>query len=90
MNNDFANYPVSVAEAKADKADDSRLWTPRDALISMLREIDAGEFVPDALIAVYRYRDADGELCSRFINATPDCHVALGLLARGQFKLMVD
>jgi len=88
MTDDFANHPVSITEAKADREHDCTLWTPRDALISLLRDIDSGAVKPDALVCVYRFEDDDGAMCSRFVNATPDCHTALRLLTRGQFLIM--
>lgn len=87
---DFADHPVSLTEAKASRDHDSRLWTPRDALISLLRDIDSGAINPNALVAVCRTQDEDGGYRTTFVNATPDVHVAMGLLARGQFRLMED
>lgn len=54
----------------------------------MLRDIDSGEINPDALVAVCRTKDEDGSYRTTFVNATPDVHVAMGLLSRGQFRLM--
>ena len=88
MTDDFAGYPVSVSEARADREDDCRLWSPRDALISVLRDIDEGKVAPDALICVYRQRGDDGSMRTHFAAASPDIHTSLGLLTRGQFKLM--
>lgn len=86
---DYANHPPSITEAKAQREHDSRLWTPRDALISALRDYDSGERVFEAVVIVGRSRD-EGETHTSFYNATPDVHTALGLLARGQFRLMED
>lgn len=86
----YNDHPVSLTEAKANRDQDSRLWTPRDALISLLRDIDSGEINPNALVAVCRHQDDGGAYRTTFVNATPDIHVAMGLLARGQFRLMED
>lgn len=86
----YADHPVSLTEAKANRDHDSRTWTPRDALISLLRDIDSGKINPNALVAVCRSLDEQGSYDTTFVNATPDVHVALGLLARGQFRLMED
>lgn len=85
---DYSDHPISLSEARAHREHDSRLWTARDALISMLRDIDSGEINPDALVAVCRTKDEDGSYRTTFVNATPDVHVAMGLLSRGQFRLM--
>jgi hypothetical protein len=87
---DFADYPVSLSERRATKASDCRLWTPRDALVSMLRDIDDGKISPDALICVCREHMPNDEIRTHFVNAAPDLHTALGLLTRGQFKLMEE
>ena len=55
----FADAPVSLAEKRAEKEHDATLWGPRDALVSMLRDIDSGMEV-SALIVVYRRVD-DGD-----------------------------
>ena len=39
MIEDFKGHPQSIAEIKADREGDGSLWTPRDALIALLREI---------------------------------------------------
>lgn len=88
MTDNFANYPVSTSEVRANREEDCRLWTPRDALISILRDIDDGRVKPDALICIYRERGDDGSMRTHFAAASPDIHTSLGLLTRGQFKLM--
>lgn len=85
---EYAEHPISMTEARASRSHDSRLWTPRDALISLLRDIDSGKINPNALVAICRTQDDDGSYSTTFVNATPDVHVAMGLLARGQFRLM--
>lgn len=85
---DYSDHPVSISEARANREEDSRLWTPRDALISILRDIDSGAINPDALVAVCRTKDEDGGYRTTFVNASPDIHVAMGLLTRGHFRLM--
>jgi hypothetical protein len=85
---DYSDHPVSITEARANREENSALWTPRDALISMLRDIDNGIINPDALVAICRTKDEDGAYRTTFVNATPDVHVAMGLLTRGHFRLM--
>lgn len=45
-------------ERQANKNDDCRLWTVRDALVFMVREIDEGRLKPDQIVAVYRMPNA--------------------------------
>ena len=49
----FAEHPVSITEARATKADMGHLWTPRDCLLQMLRDVDNGEIDPVDLIVAY-------------------------------------
>ena len=47
----YSEHPKSVAEIKANKNSDGALWKPRDALISLLRDIDSGKIeVTDIVI----------------------------------------
>ena len=57
----FADYPKSLSEIAADKADDCRKWTPRDLLISLLRQIDAGEIEPSSMLVCYEAMNEDDE-----------------------------
>jgi hypothetical protein len=75
--NDFSSHPKSIAEIKASKAGDGALWTPRDALISALREIDSGNIDPSDLIVVMRLKQPDSGVVRSFTSA------ADGLIARG-------
>jgi hypothetical protein len=85
----FANHPKSIGEIKAERDEDSRTWAPRDALISLLREIDSGLTKPTDLVICYIERDPEdgGATKSRYLNATSDLPTALGLLNRIQFRL---
>lgn len=87
---DFSNHPPSIAEIRADRERDARLWTPRDALIQLLRDIDGGAVAPEALVCVYRERLANGNTATHFVNATPDYHTALGLLTACQFRITLE
>lgn len=88
MSESYADHPVSLTEARANRERDCKLWTPRDVLINALRDIDRGERSFDALVVVGRHREDDGTTHTAFYNATQDVHTALGLLTRGQFRLM--
>lgn len=56
----FKDFPVSLAEKKAKDNSNSELWTPRDCIISVLREIDEGKINPESLIVLIGYKDDDG------------------------------
>jgi len=80
---DFSDYPVSLGEVRSGQA---RSWTPRDALIHALRELDSGRFVPDALVVVSRVLDEDGGTLVKYQCASPDLHATLGMLTAAQMK----
>ena len=59
MSNEYKDAPVSLNEIRSDRKRDASLWTARDVLIFLLREIDAGNVAPDELVVAYRYKDVD-------------------------------
>ena len=85
----FSAYPPSLGELRSDKSDRASDWTPRDALISVLRDIDTGVINPDALVISYRQPAADGHGSSAFVMASPDPLICLGLLARSAFRIQM-
>lgn len=77
----FAEYPVSITTHKATMNRDAALWTPRDALVDMLRRIDRGEIVPRALIIAVDFEDGDGGAMT-FNIASPNFLTSVGLAGR--------
>jgi len=77
----FADHPVSLAEIKSDRSRSAKDWTPRDALIAVLRLIDRGELHPDVLVISFREKHADGETTTGYRSASPDGHTSIGVLA---------
>lgn len=49
MSKDYTGEPHTITELRAQRESDSRLWTPRDALVYTLRRIDSGEISPDTV-----------------------------------------
>lgn len=86
----FADYPMSVAERRAAFGLDGSLWTPRDALIAMLRDIDAGTINTDALVISYRHRDETGGAHTFYRAATPDKCTALGLMELAKNLILTE
>lgn len=80
MIDDFSNHPVSLGEAKADRANDAGLWTPREALISVLRDIDSGVLNPDHLIVVATTILDDGPNQMAYRSSIPSRFYGLGML----------
>lgn len=46
---DYSKHPPTINEIKSDKTDNGSDWTPRDVLISLLRDIDSGKVKLDAV-----------------------------------------
>lgn len=84
---DFKDHPVSITERKSDLADENSgtLWTPRDALIRMLRQIDNGEIEPDALIICYR--DVKANEIS-FKQSSPSLYLTMGIMEAVKILMM--
>lgn len=83
----FANHPKSIGELRADRSQMASDWTPRDALIDMLRGIDSGEITLDALVIVGRRTHEDGSIKVERRVCSPDAIVAVGLLNRAAFEI---
>ncbi len=81
MTDDFSNYPKSLSELKSDKTALAADNTPRDLLIKVLRDIDAGNINPSDLVIAFSDLDADGAREFAWLAAGPDLAVHLGMLA---------
>lgn len=90
MSETFENYPRSIGEIKSDRSHNGADWTPREALIDLLREIDAGRITPDALVICFRTKAEPGKTTTGFRSAAPDIHIATGLLQVAQHMILAD
>ena len=86
----LADHPPTIGEIRFDRSQNAAHWTPRDALIAMLRLIDSGEIDPDALVVVWRQHKGNGKTDSGYYAAAPDVHASLGLLTWAQHRIMKD
>lgn len=76
----YADAPKSFLEARSEKLSDSSIWTPRDALISVLRKLDAGEAVPRELIVVWTEEHEGKTFNVNSVIACPTTLASVGLL----------
>jgi hypothetical protein len=87
MSEDFASYPTSIGEAKANRdgatADD---WSPRDALIATLRSIDSGEFAPTSIAIVMAIEEPSG-VSMEYAHCCPSTLHLIGMYARAMREL---
>jgi hypothetical protein len=84
---DFSNHPRSIKELRSDKTQNGADWTPRDALIDMLREIDSGNVKPTAMVIFFREENEPGKTRTGFRNASADPHITMGLAMTGMFLM---
>lgn len=77
----YSEHPQSLTERRAKRDEDASKWTPRDALIHVLRKIDSKEIDPDAVVVMMRETQGDTFLHSYSI-AAPNTGVTVGLIAR--------
>ena len=59
--------PNELAERRAQEKSDCRLWTPKDALLACLRDIESGEINPECLAIHYSWVE-DGENPDRLFS----------------------
>lgn len=69
----FEEAPVSLSEVRSDRTNCAGDWTPRDALVAMLRQVDRGERKPVDLIivAVTPSEEVSGGLDYYYLRAGP-------------------
>lgn len=69
MTESFADTPLSFAEMRSTKEHDGRLWSPRDALIAILRDIDAGKIKVRNVAICLTVEAEDGAVASEHVAA---------------------
>lgn len=84
MDDDFSKMPESIAEIKANRASKASLWTPRDALISALRDVDSGKLNPFVAFIVLGNSDPEtsGTYTSFFVAGKNNYEI-VGCAIRG-------
>lgn len=88
---DFSKYPPSINEIKADRSESSQDWTPRDALIRCLRDLDSGKISPDALIILHHKVEEDGIVKTDFYAAGTLVQVAATIeLGKNRYFSMAE
>lgn len=84
---DYSQYPVSLAERREG---DSSKWSPRDALIKALRDLDSGAIQCDSLVIIAKTKGTDGAPFPKYYAAMPDVIAALGLIELFKLQLVFD
>jgi hypothetical protein len=83
---DFSNHPPSIGETRADRSGDGSLWSPREVLVAILRDIDGGKIQPDVLVVAWGEVGA-GKRQGHFNQSTHDGLLSLGLMQATIFKM---
>lgn len=74
----MSDGPISLAEARALKANDSRLWTPIDCARAFLRDIESGAINPRDVAIWFNEPDGEGSTLRYYTaNLTLEGHVYL-------------
>lgn len=84
----FTNYPKTLTEIRAEKAGRA-IGTPRDALISLLRDIDEGIIEPSSLVIVFDTPKDEGDerASTWYIAAVKGFHKAIGIMDRARWLM---
>lgn len=91
MSNDFKDHPKSITEIKALKSHSGADWTPRDALIAALRDMDSGDLKPKTLIICCDNGEPiDDKITTRYYNSSPTRVETIGILEIIKFNFMED
>jgi len=85
----FADYPQSLNDIKSNRSRNCADWTPRDALIDVLRIIDSlGEnTVCENLVIVYRLKHEDGH-STKFSQAGSDGATNIGIMEVAKNRML--
>jgi hypothetical protein len=77
--------PNELAERRANQENDCRLWTPADALLACLRDLESGEINPERLV-IHFTQDVDGnkQYCYYASNITRMEHAGLLSMSLGR------
>lgn len=90
VNDSFADAPVSISELRSNKTDRARDWTPRDVLISLLRDIDRGEVKIDIMVVCMAQRIPGESVTTDYRNCgAANLLESTGLVARTLHRLNV-
>jgi len=78
----FAGQPQTIGELRAERSSSAADWSPRDVLVSMLRDIDSGKLKVSDLVIAYRVPVENRGHKTWVDCAVKDPMVALGLAGR--------
>lgn len=86
---EFANVPQSIAELRSAKEGDMSLWSPRDVLVHVLRQIDSGEIEAKSVVVAMRHQRGE-DLFTDHWKSAPDLHAVIALLEIVKARVLKD
>lgn len=92
MTDNFADYPKSIAEIRADREPQgAAIWSCRDALIAALRDIDSGKLDnPHEIAIIVSTRHEDGHTHLDTYQRCESTHSLLGIYAAATHQVLRD
>jgi hypothetical protein len=85
----FADHPKSITEIRSDKSRRASDWTPRDVLVSLLRDIDSGERkVTSVVVAIMN--EEEGAVSCSYLCSTRTHTETLGIMTHALFAINRD
>jgi len=78
--------PVSLAEARALKASDNKLWTALDCAKAFVRDVEGGKISADAILIHYYEKHEDGGRTLYCYSAQLDREQEIAMLVLAQNK----
>lgn len=85
---DFSNHPKSIGEIRSTLEHDGSKWSPRDVLIELLRDMDAGKIAVAGIFVAWGEKGDNGSVSTHFAAASPNRWEALGLLECAKAKFL--
>lgn len=85
---DFSNHPHSISELRGNKKRDGSEWTPRDALISALRDLDSGEVKPTSIVIIAGTMEDNNTYRCTYYQSTRNNWEMLGLIEDAKLTLI--
>lgn len=86
----FASTPESIDEIRSAKTGRGADWTPRSALINVLRRLDTNDIKIDELIILRADYNENRSVNLSYTCATSTYLVTMGLLEAGKVKIAED
>ena len=82
--------PINLNKARAEKAQDSRLWTAHDLLTDMLAQLERGEITADEIIVHWLDRNQNGGFTHHYGCAGVNFQAHLAILHLGLARVLSD